>query len=90
MDRLEPANGRAVERQPVIDDVGVERGCRCGEVLHDARKVAEPKVDILDVFVSNEVDKFSGMFKRHFRSSLLAVRQKAPLGMRRRGAIRGQ
>jgi hypothetical protein len=42
-------------------------------MLHDARDVAEPQVDVLDFLVSDEIDKISGTSKGHFHSSLSAV-----------------
>ena len=51
VDRLEPTDGRAVEREAVAEDAFVERLGGHGEVLHDARQVAEADVDHADALV---------------------------------------
>ena len=51
VDRLEAANRRAVEGQPVLEHALVERRRRDREVLDDTGQIAEPDVDVLDVLV---------------------------------------
>ncbi len=65
VDRLEAADGRAVEGQAVLEDVLVERLRRDREVLLDAGQVAEADVDVLDVFVRDVLDDLFGRGERH-------------------------
>ena len=60
VDRLEAADGRAVERDAVFQDVGC-RGGGDGEVLHHAGKVAEADVEILDLLVRDEFENLFGV-----------------------------
>ena len=61
VDRLEPADRRAVEHLAVGEEVRVEGLGRHVEVLHDARQVAETDVDELDVLVPDEGQDFLGV-----------------------------
>ena len=54
VDRLETADGRAVEHLALFDRVGVEALGRDVEVLHDPGEVAESDVDELDILVLDE------------------------------------
>ena len=74
VDRLEPANGRAVEGQPVIEHALVEERNRNREVLHDAGQVTEPDVDELNVFVFGEFEDVVGRLFRHRRLLCLVIR----------------
>ena len=63
VDRLEAADRRAVEHQAVDEEVLVEGARRHVEVLHDARQVAEPDVDELDVLVLDVAQDLVGVLE---------------------------
>jgi hypothetical protein len=60
VDRLEAADRRAVEHLAVLEGVGVERGRRQREVLHDAGQVAEADVDELDALLGDVLEDVVG------------------------------
>jgi hypothetical protein len=60
VDRLEAADGRAVEGDAALEDVGCGAGGD-GEVLHRAREVAEPDVDVLDLLVRDVLQDLFGV-----------------------------
>jgi len=72
VDRLEAPDGRAVERDAVLQDVG-GRGGRYGQVLHHAGKVAEADVEILDLLVRDELENLFGVVE-HPRLLLRSAR----------------
>ena len=76
VDRLEPANRRAVKGQAVLEHALVEERNRNCEVLHDAGQVTEPDVDKLDVLVLGEFEDVVGRHIRH-RMLLYLVRSAA-------------
>jgi hypothetical protein len=61
VDRLETADRGAVEGDAVVEEVLVDRRGRDGEVLHDAGKVAEPDVDVLDTLVRDVAQELFGV-----------------------------
>ncbi len=73
VDRLEPANRGAVERQPFLEHGLVERVDRNGEVLHGARQIAEADIDVLDVFVFGELEDVVGRLVGHWNTPLLGA-----------------
>ena len=60
VDRLEAANRRAVKGQPVLEHALIEKRSRDREVLDNAGQIAEPNVDVLDVFVLDLLDDVVG------------------------------
>ena len=74
VDRLEAANRRAVEGDPVLKYVGVEERNRNREVLHDARQITEPDVDKFNVFVFDEFEDVVGRRFRHRMLLYLVIR----------------
>ncbi len=60
VDGLEPANRRAVKGDAALEQALVQSGSRNREVLHDAREVAEPDVDVLDFLVLGELEDVVG------------------------------
>ncbi len=66
VDLLEAANRRAVEHQPVLEDLRTERRHRHGEVLHDARQIAEPYVDELDALVLDVAEQLLSAGKHSY------------------------
>ena len=69
LDRLEPADRRAVEPVPVLEGVLGELVDRHREVLHQTGKVAEPEVDDLDPFVLRKADDLTRVSLLHRISS---------------------
>ncbi|CNV75191.1 Uncharacterised protein [Mycobacterium tuberculosis] len=73
VDRLEPANRRAVKGQAVVKHALVKGRSRNREVLHDARQVTEPDVDIFDLLVLGKFEDVVGRLFRH-RMLLYCIR----------------
>ena len=71
VNRLEPANRRAVEGQAVVENALVEERNRNREVLHDAGQVTEPDVDELNVLVFGQFEDVVGRLFRHRSAPLL-------------------
>lgn len=65
VDRLEPTHRRAVECKPVLEDAFIERRRRDREVLDDAGQITEANVDVLDVFVLDQLEDVVGRLFCH-------------------------
>src|ERR1700743_690432 len=65
MDRLEPADGRAIEHPAFSGDVGVEGLDRDREVRDRARQVNEPDVNELHLLSIDKAEDFFSTAERH-------------------------